>query len=105
MQKIFPGNEIKLIQAPLKMLKRFSIISDLNFSLSLYKIASTILCIFSFSFSGFSQYVVKGKIFVASNKEAMPFVPVVIKGVNAGSQSDFDGNFIIKTNTLGDSII
>ncbi|MCE3260688.1 MAG: hypothetical protein K0S12_2329, partial [Bacteroidetes bacterium] len=55
--------------------------------------------------SVFSQYVIKGKIFAASNKEALPFVPVMIKGTTIGAQSDFDGNFVIKTSKLGDSLI
>ena len=51
------------------------------------------------------QYTIKGKVFSAENKEALPFVPVIIKGTSIGAQTDFDGNFIIKTNKLGDSIV
>ncbi len=51
------------------------------------------------------QYIIKGKVFSSDNKEALPFVPVIIKGTSIGAQTDFDGNFTIKTNTLGDSII
>ncbi|MCE3226920.1 MAG: TonB-linked outer membrane protein SusC/RagA family [Bacteroidetes bacterium] len=57
------------------------------------------------SCSVFSQYTIKGKIFASSNKEALPFVPVIIKGTTIGAQTDFDGNFVIKTNKLGDSIV
>ena len=42
-----------------------------------------------------AQYTVRGKVFAAENKEALPFVPVLIKGTNFGAQADFDGNFII----------
>lgn len=52
-----------------------------------------------------AQYTIRGKVFAAGNKEALPFVPVLIKGTTIGTQSDFDGNFVIKTSTLGDSLI
>lgn len=51
------------------------------------------------------QYIIKGKVFSTENKEALPFVPVIIKGTSIGAQTDFDGNYVIKTNKLGDSII
>lgn len=51
------------------------------------------------------EYTITGKIFAAETKEPLPFVPVMIKGTNAGTQSDFDGNFVIKTNKLGDSLV
>lgn len=51
------------------------------------------------------EYTITGKIFSANSKEPLPFVPVMIKGTNAGTQSDFDGNFVIKTSQLGDSLI
>jgi hypothetical protein len=51
------------------------------------------------------QYTIKGKVFSADNKEALPFVPVIIKGTTIGAQTDFDGNYTIKTNKLGDSIV
>lgn len=53
----------------------------------------------------FSQFTIKGKVFEAENKEAMPFVPVAIKGTNFAAQTDFDGNFVIKCSKLGDSLI
>ncbi len=52
-----------------------------------------------------AQFTIKGKVFEADNKEAMPFVPVVIKGTNFVAQTDFDGNYTIKCNKLTDSII
>jgi hypothetical protein len=52
-----------------------------------------------------AQYTIRGKVFNAENKEPLPFVPVVIKGTNIGTQTDFDGNFIIKTSHLGDSLV
>lgn len=50
-------------------------------------------------------YTIKGKVFNAENKEALPFVPVLIKGTSVGAQTDFDGNFVIKTSKLGDSLV
>lgn len=52
-----------------------------------------------------AQYTIRGKIFEAKTKEALPFVPVIIKGTGIGTQTDFDGNFVIKTPSLGDSLI
>ncbi len=51
------------------------------------------------------QYKISGKIFAAGSKEALPFVPVIIKGTNYGSQSDFDGNYVINSPVSGDSVI
>lgn len=52
-----------------------------------------------------AQYTIRGKVFAAGSKEALPFVPVLIKGTTIGAQTDFDGNYVIKTAKLGDSII
>ncbi|MBI2722224.1 MAG: carboxypeptidase-like regulatory domain-containing protein [Bacteroidetes bacterium] len=71
-------------------------------------ISRAVVILISFLFlhsSYFAQYTIKGKIFAAGNKEALPFVPVIIKGTTIGAQSDFDGNFIVKSAKLGDSII
>jgi hypothetical protein len=51
------------------------------------------------------SYTIKGKVFNAENKEGLPFVPVLIKGTAIGTQTDFDGNFVIKTSKLGDSLV
>lgn len=51
------------------------------------------------------QYIIKGKVFNTENKEPLPFVPIIIKGTTIGAQTDFDGNFTIKTSKLGDSLI
>jgi len=50
-------------------------------------------------------YTIRGKIFNAETKEPLPFVPVIIKGTTIGAQTDFDGNFVIKTTKMGDSLI
>src|SRR6188768_2899718 len=56
-------------------------------------------------FLSHSQYIIRGKIFSTEEKEPLPFVPVIIKGTTTGAQTDFDGNYVIKTNTLKDSIV
>lgn len=65
-----------------------------------------LLC-FLLSKNIFSQntYTISGKVFDVSTKEPLPFVPLIISGTNIGTQSDFEGNYIIKTNKLGDSLI
>ncbi len=66
-----------------------------------------LLFLFTFFATGLlaQEYTISGKIFAADTKEPLPFVPVMIKGTGAGTQSDFDGNFIIKTSKLGDSLV
>lgn len=51
------------------------------------------------------QFIIRGKVFTPENKEPLPFVPLLIKGTTTGAQTDFDGNFSIKTNVLGDSLV
>ncbi|RME19294.1 MAG: carboxypeptidase-like regulatory domain-containing protein, partial [Bacteroidetes bacterium] len=58
----------------------------------------------SFSFAQ-ETYTITGKVFDASTKEPLPFVPIIIHNTTIGTQTDFDGNFIIKTNKIGDSLI
>ena len=68
----------------------------------------TVICFISLSLLPFfvnAQFTIRGKIFVAESKEALPFVPVLIKGTTIGIQTDFDGNYTLKTSTLGDSLI
>jgi len=58
-----------------------------------------------FPFFTKAQYVIHGKIFAADNKEALPFVSVIIKGTTIGVQTDFDGNYVLKTAKPGDSLV
>ncbi len=70
------------------------------------KIALIIFLFFSLATRLFSQeYTIRGKVFNTENKEPLPFVPIIIKGTTIGAQTDFDGNFLIKTSKLGDSLI
>lgn len=52
-----------------------------------------------------AQVTIRGKVFAAESKEPLPFVSVVIKGTTIGAQTDFDGNFQIKTTAAGDSLV
>jgi hypothetical protein len=52
-----------------------------------------------------AQYIITGKVFAVGNKEALPFVSLIIKGTTIGAQTDFDGNFIINSPKIGDSLI
>lgn len=51
------------------------------------------------------QYTVTGKVFEAGTKEPLPFVPVVLKGLNKGVQTDFNGFYRILTSELPDSLV
>ncbi len=63
-----------------------------------------LLLFFSLRFYG-QNYTITGKVFDSESKEPLPFVPVLIKGTSVGATTDFDGNYIITTDKLGDSII
>lgn len=67
--------------------------------------------ILSFLFIAYSitlfaqETIVKGRVTDVNTNEAIPFANVKFKGVPAGTSADFDGYFILKTNTKVDSII
>ncbi len=71
------------------------------------KFRSILAFIVAFLFSGLTsaQYTIRGKVYSSTDKEAMPFVPVFIKSSGYFAQSDFDGNYILKANELGDSVV
>ena len=57
-----------------------------------------ILFIIILTFSVYAQAqvgVIKGRIYDATNNEAIPFSNIFIEGTDMGSTSDYDGNFII----------
>lgn len=82
--------------------RTFSLV-DMNFKAP--AILTVLLVLFFIPSRVNAQYTIRGKVFAAGTKEALPFVPVLIKGTTIGAQTDFDGNFVIKTPQLGDSII
>lgn len=63
-----------------------------------------LLC-FCVSLTKAQQYVIKGKVYNAENKEPLPFVPIILKGTTIGGQTDFDGNYTIVTDKLRDSLV
>lgn len=73
--------------------------------MQLKKVAFLVLLITLLPLLQRAQYLISGKVFATSNKEALPFVSVIIKGTTIGAQTDFDGNFTINSPKLGDSLI
>lgn len=62
-------------------------------------------CLFFFIQHLYPQVtIITGKITDASTHEAIPFAAVIFKGSTIGTNSDFEGNYIIKTAKPGDSL-
>ncbi|MGZ3883580.1 MAG: DUF5686 family protein [Bacteroidia bacterium] len=70
-----------------------------------YKLKWLLLLCFFCTCIQAQQLIIKGRVFNAENKEALPFVPVIIKGTNIGTQTDIDGHFVIRSDKPGDSLI
>jgi hypothetical protein len=70
-----------------------------------FKAAAGFFVFIFFCFAANAQYKIHGKVFASDNKEALPFVSVVIKGTTIGAQTDFDGNFVINSPKTGDTLI
>lgn len=66
---------------------------------------SGLIILLTVSLSAPAQQVLRGKVYAADTKEPLPFVPVLIKGTTTGVQTDFDGNFVIRTDAVGDSLV
>ena len=71
------------------------IVGLICFSLSLF---------FSANLQGQVETIVQGKVTDATSGDPIPFVNVVFKGTSIGATTDFDGNFLIKTNQPADSV-
>ncbi len=59
------------------------------------KLLSLVFVLFTFGFA-YSQGTVRGVIKDESNNQPIPFAKVKVEGVNAGANSDFDGEFVFK---------
>lgn len=67
--------------------------------------SGTLLLLFLLPFSAFAQTVVKGKVTDASSGDPIPFANLIFKGTTIGTNTDFDGNFSVKTTLPVDSLI
>ncbi len=49
--------------------------------------------------------IIQGKVTDAGSGDPIPFVNVYFKGTQIGATTDFDGNFLIRTDAPGDSLV
>lgn len=49
--------------------------------------------------------IVRGKVSEKGKSEYLPFVSIFFKGTQIGTNTDFEGNFYLKTNTPSDSLV
>ncbi len=52
----------------------------------------------------FAQHIIKGRVTDASNGDPIPFASVGLKGVNAGTTTNFQGEYTLNTKFLADSL-
>lgn len=52
-----------------------------------------------------AQTIVKGKVTDAHSGDPIPFANIIFKGTTHGTNTDFEGNFIVKTTTQADSLV
>ncbi len=62
------------------------------------------LLFFFQALSSFGQFTIKGKVTDAETGDPIPFAAVLLKGTSIGQNTDFEGNYEIKTASLSDSI-
>jgi len=62
------------------------------------------LCLFSTVLAQSQDIVIRGKVTDASSGDPIPFANVVFKGLGTGATTDFDGNYLIRTNRPADSV-
>jgi len=62
------------------------------------------LFLFLVSSQSFAQFVVKGKVTDSATGDPIPFASVLLKGTTVGISTDFEGNYILETRALTDSI-
>ncbi len=63
-----------------------------------------LLVLFSLTQQMYSQIIIKGKVTDASNAEPIPFATVLVKGTEAGVNTDFNGDFELKLKKHYDSL-
>lgn len=65
---------------------------------------SILLFLIFISFQSFGQYVIKGKVTDSETGDPIPFASVLLKGTTIGNSTDFEGNYLIESRTIPDSI-
>jgi len=71
---------------------------------SIFRLCQTFYAFLFIILSANSQYTIKGKVTDARNGDALPFVILQFKGTDIGAQTDFEGNYSIKSTSLRDSL-
>ncbi len=66
---------------------------------------SLLLSLQFFLLQGQNVTRIKGRVFDAQTKEAMPFVDLILKGTYVGASTDLDGQYLIETKNPSDTII
>lgn len=56
------------------------------------------------SLSTYGQVVINGKVTDAETGDPIPFASVLLQGTSIGNSTDFEGNFLIKSNSRADSL-
>ncbi len=70
-----------------------------------------LILIFIFCFScienafGQQETIIKGRVMEKGKPESLPFVSIYMKGTQKGTNSDFEGNYLLKVTTNSDSIV
>ncbi len=57
-----------------------------------------------FSLSAQAQFIIKGKVTDAETGDPIAFANVLIQGTTIGMTTDFEGNYLIESKSLGDSL-
>ena len=52
----------------------------------------------------FAQFTIKGKVTDAQTGDPIPFASVLLKGTTTGISTDFEGNYLLSTRAISDSI-
>jgi hypothetical protein len=58
-----------------------------------------------FSTSLWAQFTIRGKVSDAETGDPIAFANVILKGTTTGITTDFEGNYIIQTSSLSDSLV
>lgn len=62
------------------------------------------LLFFLVSFQSYAQFVIQGKVTDSETGDPIPFASVLLKGTTTGISTDFEGNYMLESRILTDSI-